>query len=132
MLPFKQSELPLDTRLVLDASNILEVTEFNLFELAYTDWFGHESKTSHIEPVFVNYMFHGEIPTWVRQYARKTIRAHQEHGSIPVAAQLPSSPLRGSIFILVLAFTLGVLFLSANSSTDLLPALQECYFPPCY
>lgn len=132
MLPFNEPNLPIDTRLVLDAATALDITEFQLFELAYADWFGDEPDVYRVEPTFVNYMFHGEIPAWVRQYARKTLMNQDARPRALHAAVQQPSRLRGSIYFLILAFALGVLLLTATSSTDLLPAVQECYFPPCY
>jgi len=132
MLPFKKSEIPVDTRLVLEASTFLDITEYHLFELAYRDWFGDDPAIYQVEPTFVNYMFNGVIPNWVRQFARKTLRSQSENPQSQQAARFQAPPLRGSIYFLVAAFTVGILFLSATSSADLAPALQQCYFPPCY
>ena len=132
MLPFKKSELPADTRLVLEASTFLDITEYHLFELAYRDWFGDEPATHQVEPAFVNYMFNSIIPTWVRQFARKTLRSQSENSHIPRAARFQAPPFLGSVYFLVAALIVGILFVSATSSADLAPAIQQCYFPPCY
>lgn len=128
MQPFKKPELPVDTRLVLEASTFLDITEYHLFELAYRDWFGDDPAIHQVEPAFVNYMFNSIIPTWVRQFARKTLSS-QSH---PRAARFQAPPFLGSVYFLVAAFTVGILLVSATSSADLAPAIQQCYFPPCY
>ena len=96
MLPLKNSQTPVDTRLVLEASTILDITEYQLFEHAYFDWFGNEPVSQQVEPLFVNYMFKGEIPTWVRQFARKTLRSYSENPVRPSAARFQAPPFRGS------------------------------------
>ena len=132
MLPLKNSEIPVDTRLVLEASTTLDITEYNLFELAYLDWFGAEPAIHQVEPLFVNYMFNGIIPTWVRQFARKTLRSNSENAPNPTPARFQIPSFRGSVYFLFAAFAVGILLLSATTSADLAPAIQQCYFPPCY
>ena len=41
--------VPQDTREVLAASSLLQITEFHLFELAFTRWFGREPKEGELE-----------------------------------------------------------------------------------
>jgi hypothetical protein len=132
MLPFKEPQLPLDTRLVIDAATILDVTEFQLFELAYVDWYGNDPITSQVEPSFANYMFKGEIPTWVRQFARKILKTWPKDLAAPQSLPQRFTPFRGTMYFMLLVFFFGSLFLSSASTADLLPALQQCYFPPCY
>ncbi|WP_455365185.1 hypothetical protein [Kaarinaea lacus] len=132
MLPFKEPPISLDTRLVLDAASVMDISEFQLFELAYVDWFGDEPLASEVEPSFAVYMFRGEIPTWVRQFARKILKTWPEDLSAPRTLPQHFTPLRGTAYFMLVVFVVGSLFLSAASSADLLPALQQCYFPPCY
>lgn len=132
MLPFKEPPLSSDNRLVIDAAMILDVSEFQLFELAYVDWFGDEPIASQVEPSFAQYMFRGEIPTWVRQFARKIVKTWPEDLSAPRTLPQRFTPLRGTAYFMLVVFVVGALFLSSTSSADLLPAAQQCYFPPCY
>lgn len=132
MKSFHDPNLPEDTRLVLESASLLDITEYRLFELAYSDWFGDSPISEQVEPFFAKYMFKGIIPVWVRQFARK-IMSEYRSGKIKTAqSSRPAAPLRGGVYILALFVSLLVLVLSATSSTDLLPAVQECYFPPCY
>ncbi len=132
MLPFKQAPISLDTRLVLDAASVMDISEFQVFEQAYVDWFGDEPMVSEVEASFAVYMFRGEIPTWVRQYARKILKTWPEDLSAPRAVPTRFTPLRGTAYFMLIVFVLGALFLSSASTADLLPAMQQCYFPPCY
>lgn len=132
MLPFKQAPISLDTRLVLDAASVMDISEYRLFELAYVDWFGDEPLAGQVEPTFAVYMFRGEIPTWVRQFARKMLKTWPEDLSPPRILSSRFTPLRGTAYFMLVVFVVGALFLSSASTADLLPALQQCYFPPCY
>lgn len=62
--------IPQDTRDVLAASSLLQITEFHLFELAYERWFGKQVKESELEACFARYMFASQVPFWVRNYCR--------------------------------------------------------------
>ena len=70
-------EVPLDTREVLAASGVLQITEFRLFELAYERWFGKAARADEIEPAFTVYMFRDVVPHWVRKYARDVIESER-------------------------------------------------------
>lgn len=62
--------IPQDTRDVLAASALLQITEFHLFELAYQRWFGGQPRKRELEACFAHYMFASRAPFWVRQYCR--------------------------------------------------------------
>jgi len=64
-------QIPVDTRDVLDASALLQITEFHLFELAFERWFGREAREAELEPCFARYMFAAIAPFWVRQFCRE-------------------------------------------------------------
>ncbi len=62
--------IPQDTRDVLAASSLLQITEFQLFELAHERWFGRQAKERDLEACFARYMFASRAPFWVRQFCR--------------------------------------------------------------
>ena len=62
--------IPQDTLDVLAASALLQITEYQLFELAYERWFGRRAQESELEAFFVRYMFAFQAPFWVRNYCR--------------------------------------------------------------
>lgn len=62
--------VPPDTREVLDASALLQITEFHLFELAHERWFGKPAREQDLENIFARYMFAATAPHWVRQFCR--------------------------------------------------------------
>ena len=73
--------VPQDTREVLAASSLLQITEFHLFELAFTRWFGREPKEGELEECFARYMFAYHAPFWVRQYCRD-VETKESDGSL--------------------------------------------------
>jgi len=62
--------VPPDTREVLEASSLLQITEFNLFELAHQRWFGSPADEQDLETTFARYMFAATAPPWVRKFCR--------------------------------------------------------------
>ena len=73
-------ELSVDCRQVLAATNVLNVTEFRLFELAYREWFGHAGVEVELEKVYALYWFTGLAPDWVRHYSRQVLALSQQLG----------------------------------------------------
>jgi hypothetical protein len=63
--------IPKDVLDVLAASSLLQITEFQLFELAYERWFGRKAQETELEPCFARYMFASLAPFWVRSYCRE-------------------------------------------------------------
>ena len=63
--------VPQDTRDVLAASCLLQITEFRLFELAFERWFGRPAREGELEACFARYMFAFQAPFWVRQFCRE-------------------------------------------------------------
>lgn len=124
---------------VLDAAAVLEVTEFRLFELAFTDWYGRRAKEPVIERHFVAYMFADRVPSWVRHFARKIMKLHAQGrldpASFGVFQRLPSTRMRlaGQLYtalLLIIFLLVGLSVLHVPS--DVLQVFKQCYFPPCY
>ncbi len=55
------------------AAGILQVSEFEIFELAHSLWFGKSASSEQTEDLFSGYMHRGLVPYWVRDMARKVI-----------------------------------------------------------
>ena len=55
-----------DVLAVLKTSALLEITEFEVFRIAYRDWFGRRVADNIIEPFYTDYMFNEVVPAWVR------------------------------------------------------------------
>ncbi len=60
--------------LVARAANVLQVGEFQLLQLAYYEWHGHELPQDDCGKLFQVYMLHGEIPAWARNFATWVLR----------------------------------------------------------
>lgn len=88
-----------DTREVLAASSLLEITEFHLFELAYQRWFGRQGKERELEAWFARYMFAARAPFWVRQFCREVATMDSRGALDPLEfgvhpRVVPDTPLR--------------------------------------
>ena len=69
-----------DTQMVLWSAEILEKSEFEVFELAYQAWYRATPDTFRLERIFAEYMFDGIVPFWVRQFTRTTVESHGNWG----------------------------------------------------
>ncbi len=76
----------------VSASELLEITEFRLFELAYREWFGREADQAALEPPFVQYMFAQQAPAWVRHFARNVIACDRDGRLERAEFGLPPAP----------------------------------------
>jgi hypothetical protein len=121
------SDVSEDTRAVLDAAAVLDVTEFELFGFAYRRWFGDEAPAERLERVFAHYMFHHETPPYVRLFTREVLRRERDGAlrasdfGVPPPPDTPPDK-RGPLFAWgLLALTLGyvavLIATPVNSST---------------
>ena len=115
-----EKSIPLDIRNVLDTAALLQVTEFNLFRIAYRHWHGCDASERSIEQFFVRYMFRSIVPCWVRQLCRHVLQADAEgtlepaeFGIMPPVEQVDSNTsfLRT---VVVMGAALGMLVISAS------------------
>lgn len=83
---------------LLEASALLQVTEFRIFELSYKEWYGAAPKARVIEVHFRNYMFNQIIPVWVSHFCRGVIEKDRAGVLNPkdygVYHRLPSKRMR--------------------------------------
>ena len=98
-------ELSVDGRQVVGAANVLNVTEFRLFELAYRDWFGCSGLEGELEKVYALYWFTGLAPDWVRHYSRQVLALCRQIGH---DAQVLEGPAADSVFKSVTLWCLGL------------------------
>lgn len=124
---------------ILDAAAILEVTEFQLFELAYIDWYGKKARDLAMEKYFAGYMFGEKVPSWVRHFARKILRLKSEGNLDPrqfgVWRRLPSRKMMffAKIYTATILLVAVIMSLVAYwSPEEMLAVFRQCYFPPCY
>ncbi len=62
---------------IVAACNCLDVGEYQLFELAYRDWYGAGADIKNLARYFANYLNGHQAPFWVYHYARKILKLHQ-------------------------------------------------------
>ncbi|MGF1610821.1 MAG: hypothetical protein ACFCUQ_15575 [Kiloniellales bacterium] len=78
LLPPDDEPASPDAEAVRDAAFVLKVSEFDLFRLAYRGWHGREAEIKALERVFTAYMFHQQVPAWVRQFCRDVLAAVEQ------------------------------------------------------
>lgn len=128
-----------DVQGVLDAAALLDITEYELFRLAYERWHGGGvSEESTLEPHFVAYMFDEVVPVWVRDFSR-LVERRQRNGDLN-PAELGVEPRRGSRqmvhrgirYSVGLILALVTLLVLAQFAAKVLDLSEHCTFPPCY
>jgi hypothetical protein len=133
---FRRDRTPPDVQAVVDASNLLAVSEFRLFEIAYANWYGVEGDSNAIEHQFLPYMFQERVPHYVRAFTRK-VRGLEKTGSLDPGEfgiepedRTVRGVLRGVFYSLFIVASVTVLVLLAKVTAERLGV--ECMFPPCF
>ena len=136
-MPFDEQIDP-DIQSVLNAAAMLDVTEFELFRLAYLRWYGQVPVDEKVEPHFVAYMFRNVVPLWVRHFARKVERLFHRGeldrralgvDRLSATPEMVSLGIRYSVAIGTLLIALTVF---AEFVATVLDLGERCLFPPCY
>jgi len=65
-----------DAQAVLWSAEILEISEFELFDTAYQAWYRETAQVARPERIFADYMFDEVVPFWVRHFTRTTLETH--------------------------------------------------------
>ena len=92
-------------RLVAEAAGRLDVGEAEIFRLAHCRWFGREPAARPLDRLFAAYMFHDEVPAWVRHYAREVVAlpaigAAEAHGlELQRLPGPPEKPRHGGLVV---------------------------------
>jgi len=50
---------------------ILQISEYELFRIAYQGWFNRPISESTLDSIFKDYLASGSVPYWVNDFARK-------------------------------------------------------------
>jgi hypothetical protein len=136
-MPFDQDMRP-DIHSVLDAAAILDITEIELFRLAYQHWYGERVDEKALEPFFVAYMFNDVVPLWVRYFSRLVQRRSQlgtlDSKELGVDLRLPTPQMvrRGTRYVVTLVTVMAALIVLAEIAAQLMNLGERCMFPPCY
>jgi hypothetical protein len=135
---FDEKAMAGDVADVLEAAALLEVTEFELFRIAYRRWHGVAISDARLERHYLPYMFGGKVPLWVRQMAREVIGQAEAGELDPKLYGVLPKPLsmdmynQGLRYFLWLTVILGTLLTGAATVAELGPWYESCYLPPCY
>lgn len=128
--------IPADVMEVLETSNVLSISEFRVFSLAYRSWYGVEGEESVLEGHFTPYMFREEVPFWVRRYTHEVLELERQGRLDPteLGIETPrgdmSTRRRGFGYAFLIASSLIGLVLLARAAASTLGL--DCWFPPCY
>lgn len=127
-----------DVESVLNATALLDVTEWDFFNLAYNRWHGGPADEGAMEPVFAAYMFKDVVPVWARHFARLVERLSRR-GALDREAlgvdRLPGSSLmvtRGMRYGVLIVTLITALIVFAEFMAQIIKIGERCVFPPCY
>lgn len=137
-LYFDEKEMCPDIRSVMEAAALLDITEWDLFHLAYRRWHGRRADDALIEPIFVAYMFDKVVPLWVRHFSRLVerldMRGELDANQLGVR-YLPRSRhmvSRGMRYAVAIGLVVTALMVLAEFAAQFLRLSERCMFPPCY
>ena len=63
---------------VVEASSLLDVGEFQIFQLGYESWYGKEGDLQYLEKCFFSYLLENKTTAWARHFARHIIVLDQK------------------------------------------------------
>jgi len=130
--------IPPDVESVLNAAAALDITEYELFRLAYRRWHAEAPDEAALEQHFVAYMFRGVVPPWVRQFAR-VVHSLERRGRLD-GIELGVQPRqrtrqmvrRGTRYGVAAFTTVTALIVFVEFAARVLGIAEVCMFPPCY
>lgn len=100
----------------MDSAAALDITEFDLFRLAYRRWFGQQPEPEALERIFADYMLRGTVPFWLRRLCID-LEERRAGGDLPpdtLDAQRyrdrPAPPRRRALALATLAAIWAILF----------------------
>lgn len=136
-MPFDENLAP-DIDSVLNATALLDITEWDFFNLAYNRWHGGPAEEGIMEPIFAAYMFRDIVPLWVRDFARLVERLYRRGvldrralgvDRLPSSQQMVTRGMRYGVFIVVV---ITALIVFGQFMAQIIKIGERCLFPPCY
>jgi hypothetical protein len=126
-----------DAQAVVNTASLLQISEFDVFKLAYQRWFGHSADNREIDVLFSHYLIKANVPLWVRAFTRQIDRLQTENrldsqvfGLQPVPMPSHRTALVGAMtLLLMLIFVALLVYLAGKTDPSLTAA---CRLPPCY
>jgi hypothetical protein len=115
----------------------LQVSEFHVFELAWTRWFGDHHEPQDMESLYWNYVTDGVVPHWVRHFCRSVLERMARGDldprdfGVPRKRATPALVYQG-IFYLILLSAVMMIFLAEAQKDGEAMGLGGCFFLPCY
>ncbi len=109
------------------AAGMLQVSEFEIFELAYGLWFGKSASSEQTEYLFSGYMHRGLVPYWERDMARKVIercggdKCDPEEFGVHMPEADPETKTIGTLYIVMVAvIMIGFCYMVATTPIPLI------------
>ncbi len=104
------------------AAGFLEVSEFEIFELAHSLWFGKSASSKQTEDLFSGYLHRGLVPYWVRDMSRKVIEkcsgnmCDPEEFGVHTPELDPETKTIGKLYIVLLTVIMvGFCYVAVNA-----------------
>ena len=60
-----------EAKLIGFAAGVLQISEYELFRIAYRNWFNHPLTETLLDSLFKDYLVYGKVPYWVNDFSRK-------------------------------------------------------------
>lgn len=112
MIPSIQSNPTIELASFLLTRDSTEISEYELFRLAYTAWYGQIPAAHYLEQQFDCYLQSGELPFYVRHYCRNYIEAHPETVKRAQQEDKRSRSTQRLVMVFIIGFVAGALILS--------------------
>ena len=64
-----------EEKLIGFVAAVLQISEYELFRIAYLKWFNHPVSENRLDSLFKHYLASGDVPYWVNDFSRK---AHEK------------------------------------------------------
>ncbi|MCP5419464.1 MAG: hypothetical protein H6969_03065 [Gammaproteobacteria bacterium] len=127
-----------DLETVVGTASALHITEFDVFRLAYENWFGCPAESQVLDTEFSRYMNQAIAPLWVRSFTRRVRQSAlkgrldlREYGIEPLPSGTRRSTLMGGLSLTLILIVVAALIYFAVPAAEKAAALA-CRFPPCY
>ncbi len=126
-----------DVQAVVYAAAVLQISEFEVFRLAYREWFGRPAENREMETCFHRYLATTLAPAWVRSFVRR-VRKLADEGCLDLSgfgleAPSPASKARIILGVTLLAGILTIVAFLIYSAFRVGSSLTvACQLPPCY
>lgn len=138
--PQREELEPSDRALVCSAANVLGVGEFQVLQLAYRSWFGHELPEATGDELFSSFMIRNQAPHWARHFARAILTRDKAGVLDPTQSSwhcydytYPRTPPRRSIRkFLAASSVVGLTLIGAIVLATVMSTNPTSVFPPFF